>query len=261
MAIKANRRGQAAARLSRKPISVSAPTANIENQKAASRRGVRRHAKLLTISSSRGGSTKTTTVGNLAVAAAHQGLRVCTVNLDAQPTLTTWARARQGVLAAPGIEHRVISAKGCMAEIQALANDGGFDLLIVDTPPGVESHPVDLRMLIRESDFVVLTTQQANADLDSVTEWSRTVRREGARFTFLLGRTARQQRNYDEAKTRLNAEGDLCPFDVRSAASVDDSDKLGIGNSEIRGDRCGADFLGVWDYIAKKIGLATKEVK
>ena len=73
-------------------------------------------------------------------------------------------------------------------EIRVLVTEGGFDLVVVDTPPGVESHPVELRMLIRESDFVVLTTQQANADLDSVTEWSKTIRREGVQFTFLLGR-------------------------------------------------------------------------
>jgi hypothetical protein len=106
---------------------------------------------------------------------------------------------------------------------------------------------------------VILTTQQAKADLDSVTEWSKTVQREGGQFTFLLGRTSRQQRNFDAAKARLNDEGDLCPFDVRAAASVDDSDKLGIGNMEIRGDRCGEDFRGVWGYVVKKLGLAKKE--
>lgn len=217
--------------------------------------------KLLTISSSKGGSTKTTTARNLAVAAAHRGFRVCTVNLDAQPTLTTWARARRNVPGAPLIEHRAIPAKGCLPELKALVAEGGFDLVVVDTPPGVESHPVELRMLIRESDYVVLTTQQANADLDSVIEWSRTVKREGAKFSFLLGRTARQQRNFDEAKSRLNDAGDLCPFDVRSAASVDDTDKLGIGNVEVKGDRCGADFAGAWGYVAKQLGLNDQEAE
>lgn len=215
----------------------------------------KRSCKLLTISSSKGGSTKTTTARNLAVAAAHQGLQVCTVNLDAQPTLTTWARARKKVPGAPFIEHRAIAAKNCMPEVSALVANGDFDLIVVDTPPGVESHPVELRMLIRESDFVVLTTQQASADLDSVVEWSKTIKREGADFAFLLGRTARQQRNFDEAKNRLNNAGDLCPFDVRSAASVDDTDKLGIGNAEVKGDRCGTDFIGAWGYIAKRLGL------
>ena len=231
----------------------------VAGHEAAPDRAAPGRAKLLTVSSSKGGSTKTTTVRNLAVAAAHQGLRVCTVNLDAQPTLTTWARARKGVPGAPEIAHRAISAKDCIGEIQALLTKGGFDLVVVDTPPGVESHPVELRMLIRKSDFVVLTTQQAKADLDSVTEWSNTIRREGAQFTFLLGRTSRQQKNFDAAKARLNEEGDLCPFDVRAAASVDDSDKLGIGNMEIRGDRCGEDFRGVWSYVAKKLGIGRKE--
>ncbi|MGI4796050.1 MAG: ParA family protein [Janthinobacterium lividum] len=224
-------------------------------------RDASRPAKLLTISSSKGGSTKTTTARNLAVAAAHQGLRVCTVNLDAQPTLTVWARARDNVLGAPTIDHRVIAAKGSMPDLHALIEQGGYDVVVVDTPPGVESHPVELRMLIRDSDLVVLTTQQASADLDSVVEWAKTVRREGTPFTFLLGRTARQQRNFDDAKSRLNDAGDLCPFDIRSAASVDDSDKLGIGNMEIKGDRCGVDFVGAWGYVSKRLGLAVQEVE
>jgi len=259
MALKAEYTDEVTARRTRRerpPESVNA----LRGRQAARDSAASQRAKILTISSSKGGSTKTTTVRNLAVAAAHQGLRVCTVNLDAQPTLTTWARARKGVPGAPEIAHRVMSARRCIDEIQALVTDGGFDLVVIDTPPGVESHPVELRMLIRQSDYVVLTTQQAKADLDSVTEWSRTVRREGAPFTFLLGRTARQQKNFDAAKVRLNDEGDLCPFDVRAAASVDDSDKLGIGNMEIRGDRCGEDFRGVWSFVAKKLGLTRNEV-
>lgn len=259
MASKEEYRNEVAVRRTRKDKPPE-PSETITRRETAPEPAPSGRAKLLTISSSKGGSTKTTTVRNLAVAAAHQGLRVCTVNLDAQPTLTTWARARGAVPGAPQIAHRAISAKGCIDEVQELVTGGNFDLVVVDTPPGVESHPVELRMLIRQSDYVVLTTQQAKADLDSVTEWSKTVRREGVPFVFLLGRTSRQQKNFDAAKARLNDEGDLCPFDVRSAASVDDSDKLGIGNMEIRGDRCGEDFRGVWSFVAKKLGLANKEV-
>lgn len=259
MALEARQPGETATRRAHRVKQPSRPSNAASGQDTALNQTMPARAKLLTVSSSKGGSTKTTTVRNLAVAAAHHGLRVCTVNLDAQPTLTAWVRNRKGVPGAPEIAHLAISAKGCIDEIRVLVTEGGFDLVVVDTPPGVESHPVELRMLIRESDFVVLTTQQANADLDSVTEWSKTVQREGVQFTFLLGRTSRQQRNFDAAKARLNDEGDLCPFDVRAAASVDDSDKLGIGNMEIRGDRCGEDFRGVWGYVAKKLGLARKE--
>lgn len=260
MALKARQPDEMATRRAHRVKQLSKVSNTVSGQEAALDQAVTGRAKLLTVSSSKGGSTKTTTVRNLAVAAAHHGLRVCTVNLDAQPTLTAWVGNRKGVPGAPEIAHRTMPAKGCIDEIRALVTEGGFDLVLVDTPPGVESYPVELRMLIRESDFVVLTTQQANADLDSVTEWSKTIRREGVQFTFLLGRTSRQQRNFDSAKARLNDEGDLCPFDVRAAASVDDSDKLGIGNMEIRGDRCGEDFRGVWGYVAKRLELAKKGV-
>jgi chromosome partitioning protein len=216
-----------------------------------------RAAKLLTVSSSKGGACKTTTARNLAVIAAHAGIRVATVDLDAQQTLTIWHKRRPG--AAPAIDHRAIPTRDCNDRIAALVASGGFDLVIVDTPPGVEGYPAEMRMLVRKSHFCLLTTQQQSADLDSVIGWSEIVRREGARFAFLLSRTFRNRRNYSEAKQRLIEAGPLCPFDIRDLASVDRTDKLGVGNIEIRGDLCGEDFKGVWRYVSRELGLGDGE--
>src|SRR3978361_1856285 len=64
---------------------------------------LRNKAYLLTISSSKGGSCKSTTTRNLAVAAVHGGLLVATVDLDAQQTLTILNNRRTG--AAPNRSH------------------------------------------------------------------------------------------------------------------------------------------------------------
>ncbi len=128
----------------------------------------RKKARLLTISSSKGGSCKSTTTRNLAVAAVHSGLSVATVDLDAQQTLTIWNKRRPE--AAPTISHYSFAFRMANDEIKALVNNGSFDLVIVDTPPGIENHATELRMLVRASDYVLLPTQQQSSDLDSVIE-------------------------------------------------------------------------------------------
>jgi cellulose biosynthesis protein BcsQ len=80
-------------------------------------------AKLLVVSSAKGGGCKTTTARNLAVIAAHCKLRVATVDLDAQGTLSIWHRLRPP--GAPRIEHRVIDIKGSAKPIQAVVQNGG----------------------------------------------------------------------------------------------------------------------------------------
>src|SRR5689334_14341351 len=60
-------------------------------------------AKLLLLSSAKGGSAKTTTARNLAVIAAQAGLRVATIDLDGQESLTRWWKKRPDE--APAIQH------------------------------------------------------------------------------------------------------------------------------------------------------------
>jgi len=60
-------------------------------------------ARLLLLSSAKGGSAKTTTARNLAVVAAHSGLAVATIDLDGQETLTNWWARRPDE--APSIQH------------------------------------------------------------------------------------------------------------------------------------------------------------
>src|SRR5690242_1813157 len=76
-----------------------------QEQQAPKTGGLRR--RMLLIASSKGGSGKTASTINLAVQAAHAGLRVATVDLDRQETLTRWAK-RRPVEGVPAIEHFTI---------------------------------------------------------------------------------------------------------------------------------------------------------
>ena len=154
-----------------------------ETQKAPIKLTTR--AKLVLLSSAKGGSTKTTTARNFAVAAAHVGLRVATIDLDLQATLTNWWQKRPD--GAPKIDHYQMPIEEAEAALVDAINGPNLDLIIVDTPPGVENHPVAMRALIRLADFLLMPTTQGGPDLDSVIEWwTQTVRREGRPSAFLL---------------------------------------------------------------------------
>src|SRR4051812_10906435 len=89
-----------------------------------------RQARWLVISTAKGGSGKTTAARNLAVAAAHEGLRVLVVDTDAQQALTRWAARRPEQ--APHVACEAIA----LAEIEAhwdRLDASEADIVIVDT--------------------------------------------------------------------------------------------------------------------------------
>jgi chromosome partitioning protein len=218
---------------------------------------VTKHAKLVTVSAAKGGATKTATVRNIAVIAAHAGLRVAVIDLDLQRTLTKWHQRRPK--AAPTIECRPIPLKGGAKAIRAVVQSGRFDLVVVDTPPGLEDHAADIRALAKFSDLVLVPSQPQAADIESNVEWARVLRRDGVHYAFLLARTFRNRTAFASSKQTLLQAGPLCPVDVREAASVDRSHQQGLGNFEIRGDVVGQDFLGVWSYAARELALVGEE--
>jgi len=180
------------------------------------------------------------------------GLSVATIDLDLQATLTNWWQKRPE--AAPLIVHYQIPIEEAEEALREAAG-GTFDIIIVDTPPGVENHPATMRGIIRLADFVLVPTCQGGPDLDSVIEWSKTVKREGARSAFLLSRTKRTARSFDEAKKRLIKHGALCPFDVRDLEEIQRTYYNGLGIIEVRGAPGRDDFDGVWTYVSRELGL------
>jgi chromosome partitioning protein len=231
-----------------KPDGENVPEALKQERPAAAPR-----KRMLLVASSKGGSGKTMSALNLAVQAVHSGLRVATVDLDRQETLTKWATRRPDE--APVIDHYTIPmhrlAEG-LAEVEAV---GDIDLIIVDTPPGVEDHPGAVRLLLARADFCLVPTNQAPADLDSVTEWMRMLKRENVPAAFMLNRTKRQTKSFERAKLHLVRSGNLCPIDVRDLEDIAALHAVGVGLREARGARGQDDIEGVWAYVRAQLRI------
>src|ERR1700712_5126701 len=88
--------------------------------------------------SPKGGSGKSGLTRNLAVAAAYDGVKVATADLDPQATLTMWSRRRPAEL--PPIPHYRVA----WDEADGLLDDSELKphgAILIDTPPSIETQP------------------------------------------------------------------------------------------------------------------------
>lgn len=210
--------------------------------------------KWLLVASGKGGSGKTSTSLNLSVCAAHDGLRVAMVDLDRQGTLSRWYERRPNEAPSLTLWHGPMSdAAKALSDIDGLPD---IDLVVVDTPPGLDDHPDASRLLVARADFVLVPTTQGTADIDSVVEWMKFLKRERANAGFLLNKAQRAHTRYRTAKVRLNRSGALCPVDVRLLDDIEATHDHGVGVMEIRKSRGAEDFSAVWDYVKQQLGMA-----
>jgi chromosome partitioning protein len=212
-----------------------------------------RRMKYLLLASAKGGSGKSTHALNLAVCASHSGLRTAVVDFDRQATLSNSIGRRPPE--APAIDVYAVpidqAAEG-LAEIEA---EDAADLVVLDTPPGVEDHPEAMQLLLSKADFVLVPTGAGTPDLDSTIEWMGIVKRAGVQGAFVLNKTKRATKRTERAKTRLVKAGHLCPIDVRSLEDIESTHDAGIGVIEISGAKGSDDFDGVWAYVRGQLDI------
>jgi len=204
-------------------------------------------------SSGKGGSGKTAVTRNLAVFAAHAGLRVATIDLDPQRGLTNWYGVRPPeAVAIPNVAVPLSNLTEAMRQAEAL---GDLDLIVIDTPPGVDASPAEMRQLLLLADFVLVPTGQGAGDLRSVVEWMSFIRREQKPSAFVLNLTVRTAGSFERAKQRLIEAGDLCPFDIRLYESIRVSDEIGLGVAEMKAANGIADVRGVFTFVMHALGM------
>jgi chromosome partitioning protein len=206
------------------------------------------------VASGKGGTTKTTTTLNLATIAAAAGLRVGILDSDEQETLTKWYERRKKHTGVPAVRLFTVPLVDIRRAIRELEEAEPMDLVIVDTPPGLEQR-VRISELIRRADFVLVPTSQSTADLDSALEFMAATAALGAPSAFLLSRTNQRWGSYRMAKKQLNRAGPLCPVDIRQLRDIEATHDYGLGINELGGAKGTDDMEAVWEFVRKAMGI------
>jgi len=207
--------------------------------------------RILLVCSPKGGSTKTSTVRGLAVAAAQADLKVATLDLDRQRTLTKWwtVRPEEGVVQFDHHEGHMDDLGSAFAELD------DYDLVLIDTPPGIEDHPVAVKRLVTMADMILVPTGQHKDDRDSVIKWMEFLKSYGKPASFLLGRVKKRTRVLDAARAHLNKTGKLCPIVVYDTEDIPAAFEAGLTVLDINGARGIEEVEGVWHYVKNEMGL------
>ena len=211
-------------------------------------------AKWLVIASGKGGTTKTTTTLNLATVAAASGLKVGLLDMDEQETLTRWCQRRERQTDVAQLVLFTIPLADVKRAIREVDAAVGLDLIIVDTPPGLEQR-TRVSELIRHANFVLVPSTQGTADIDSAIEFFTVTSALGVKSAFLLSRTNQRWGSYRVAKKLLNRAGPLCPVDVRHLRDIEATHDHGLGINEFQGVKGADDLEAVWDFARSAMGL------
>jgi chromosome partitioning protein len=208
--------------------------------------------KRVLVSGPKGGIGKTTLSRNIGVAAALHGLRVATLDLDPQRSLTLWYGKRPDEMAE--IAH--FQAGMVPKDIrEALVGINGYDLLVIDTPPSIEDHPEVFKMLIVVTDLAIIPTGQSSDDVDIVLPWMAFMRRFGVNAWYVLNRVKPRTRGFTEAQTKLLKAGRICAVELPDYEDVQFSASRGLGLLELRNAKGGEHISGIWSFVAQELGF------
>jgi len=134
--------------------------------------------RTLGVFSSKGGTGKTTVALHLAVAANAAGLKVIVVDMDPQRSALAWQMERrtQNV--------RVIAPMpNKLKELQSSAALGGFNFMIIDTPPVIGPHAMEA---LNASHFALAVTRTNSFDIWAMSKITSLFKEAGLPAAFVL---------------------------------------------------------------------------
>lgn len=217
--------------------------------------------KRVLISSPKGGSGKSNTARNLAVAAAYEGIKVATADLDAQESLTRWWQRRpaEGL---PQMDHYPVTWDAA-EDLVRLDGVEAVDVLFIDSPPGVEARPDVMKRLAAGADLVVVPCRPTYDDVDSTIPYVRALQEAKVPVVVLLN-AVKPRVNIMAEKEALIAVADLCPVEVGDRADYSRAGGRGLGMADIGEHPAAAEMRTVWRFVARRLwpegkGAATEK--
>jgi chromosome partitioning protein len=213
---------------------------------AQSRRPLR-----IVMSSPKGGSGKTGTCRNLAVAAALDGFKVATVDFDPQTGLTNWWQKRPDEAA--NIDHYAAD----IADVDDILVDIlDYDIVFFDTATSVEEHLAEMKRLLGPADLVLVPTQETDDDLDSVVPWMGVLRKFQPRSYFVFNRVQPRTKIFLDGRNRVLGTGHpLIPLEIPDYIDFKEAGRMGIGVLELHKAKGREQVSGLWQFVRANLGL------
>jgi chromosome partitioning protein len=215
-----------------------------------------KRGKVLLAASPKGGVGKTCLTRGMSVSAALDGLKVRTLDVDPQQSMTWWHERRDGVQ--PVIEHSALPLSETTPEaleeaIRTAAED--VDLLVVDTPPTLDSFAEPAKVLLLRADFVLVPTRCTDDDYMSVIPWMQTLRDMRIPGSFVINAAKRRVVSFREAQILLVEKGKLCPIAIPDLEDIHLVARVGRSPVEVKGAKGAEEIRGVWKFVRMELGI------
>ncbi|MGE4480835.1 AAA family ATPase [Acidocella sp.] len=205
--------------------------------------------QIITIAATKGGVGKTTLAAALATAAltARPGIRVGLVDLDPQGSLTAWWNCRDKrepqLLRQPEGDFRFDTAG---------ARAAGFDLIIIDCPPGFSDILADA---IATADLVLIPTGPGTLDLNAIETTEIFVETLYLPRHFVLNQAIHKSRLAGRAVQELRERGHLLRQVVHHRVAI--AEAMRKGSTALEAEPTGAaarELAALWAEVSALLG-------
>jgi chromosome partitioning protein len=215
--------------------------------------------RIITVCSPKGGVGKTTLTTMLLVGAGQAGLSAVGLDFDQQQSLTKWSiyrRETRKALPSEKITEVVSYPCGLSEWREALERFGESDLIVIDTPPGVEANLPAIRGLCEAADIVLVPTGAGRYDLDSVLPWMRELVEGGIKASFVLNKINRRFTSFQRSRTKLLKVGSLCPVELPQLEEISTQVDNGLTCLDMAASRGREAMDGIWAFAQREAHLA-----
>jgi cellulose biosynthesis protein BcsQ len=218
--------------------------------------GAARRPKLLMVFAPKGGVGKTMLATNMLVAAARTGLSVAGLDFDGQRAFATWGRDRlDHPVAAERLPLEVKSAhlEDWRSELHLVR---AKDLVVIDTPPGVEkSSQVSLEELGEEANVILMPTEVYGGSLRYVVDFMTWWDRKQGHALFVLNKTISGRSMTREARELLKEKGEVWEDSIPLRDDIARAFDCGLAAADDDAIAGHSNFLALWAVCANKLKI------